>query len=86
MNPIYSIIEAPHRWLILAGLSLLVAIVGGIAMITLVWPHIIVRIWLILGLVCMAYFLIRELLQWKERVEVELEREQAIASRAKDGQ
>jgi hypothetical protein len=60
MNPIYSILESPHRWLLLSGISFLAGVIGGIVMLALVWPHAIARIWLIAALVIAAYFLMRQ--------------------------
>jgi fatty acid desaturase len=69
VNPIYSIMESPHRWLILAGLSILVACVGGMAMIAYGWPHTLVRVWLYAGLALTLFFLVEAFVQWKRAAE-----------------
>jgi hypothetical protein len=50
MNPVYTIMESRYRWAILAGLSFLVTICGGIMMLAYGWSHVVVRVWLWLGI------------------------------------
>lgn len=73
MNPVYSIMESPHRWLILAGIAFLAGCLGAIEMLALVWPHVIARIWLLAFLVLTLYFLIRAFLDWKDRLLAQTE-------------
>lgn len=68
MNPVYAIMESPHRWLILAGISFLAGSLGAIEMLALVWPHIVARIWLLAFLLLTVYFLIRAFLRWKNNL------------------
>ena len=80
MNPIYSIMESPHRWLILAGLVFLLAMLGAIAMLAYAWPHAVARVWLWIGIVVTLGFLIQAVRDWKRRVEEQIklqERRQA---------
>ncbi|MGH2447780.1 MAG: hypothetical protein ACRDFS_04155 [Chloroflexota bacterium] len=74
MTPMYTIMESPHRWLILAGLSLGTAILFGMAFIAWLVPIILVRVWLLAGIAATLYFLVRALLEWKLNVEDELDR------------
>lgn len=71
MNPVYSIMESPHRWLILAGISFLAGCLGAIEMLALVWPHVIARIWLLAFLALTVYFLVRAFLDWKNQLLAE---------------
>jgi ABC-type transport system involved in cytochrome bd biosynthesis fused ATPase/permease subunit len=68
VNPVYSIMESPHRWLILSGIAFLAGCFGAIEMLALVWPHVLARIWLLAFLVLTAYFLIRAFIQWKNEL------------------
>lgn len=76
MNPYYTIMESPHRWLILAGIAFVAGAVGAMMMLAYAWPHWLARIWLLAGLVISVGFLVRALLDWKRSVEAELETEQ----------
>ncbi len=71
MNPIYVVMESPHRWLILAGVSFVAGTFGAIEMLALVLPHVIARVWLLALLALTLYFVVRALLDWKQRVLVE---------------
>lgn len=69
MNPIYSLLESPHKWLILAGLAFGVALVGAMAMLAFVWPHWLAKAWFYVGLVATLYFLARAFLKWHGETE-----------------
>lgn len=73
MNPVYSIMESRHRWLILAGIAFLAGIFGAIEMLALVWPHMVARVWLLAFLALTVYFLVRAVLDWKRRVLAQTE-------------
>jgi hypothetical protein len=65
VNPIYAMLESPHRWLILAGLSFLAALLGTMMMLAYTWPHWLARTWLYATLVITVYFLAQAFLDWR---------------------
>jgi fatty acid desaturase len=65
----YSIRESPQMWLILAGISGLLTLVGTIAFIAYGWSHILAKLYLYVGLAVVLVCLIMALLDWKERME-----------------
>jgi 4-hydroxybenzoate polyprenyltransferase len=69
MNPLYTILESPHRWLILAGISFTAGFFGAIMMIAYTWPHAASRIWFYAGMIVALYFLARAFWDWKQRTE-----------------
>jgi len=69
VNPIYSILESPHRWLILASLAFGAGVVGAIVMIVYDWPHDLARVWFYASLVVTLYCVGRGLISWKQAVE-----------------
>lgn len=69
----YSIMESPHRWWILAALSLGAAVVGTIFIFAFEWSHVIARIWLYAGLLLTLLFLILGVVDWKARMEAAIE-------------
>lgn len=73
MNPIYSLLEAPHRWLILASLAFGSAFVGAIFMLAYTWPHWLARVWFYLMLALTIIFLIQAFLEWRARVAADLD-------------
>jgi len=79
VNPVYGILESPHRWIILAGLSFLAACVGAIAMMGYGWSHTVAQIWFYAGFVTAVVCLGRSILQWKRAVEA------ALAAQEKQG-
>lgn len=72
MNPIYAILESPHRWLILAGVSFLAGCIGAMTMLAFAWNRAIPRVWLYLALALTLYFAVRAFLQWKSETEAAL--------------
>lgn len=64
MNPIYAIMESPHRWLILAGIAFLAGTVGAMMMLAYAWPHWLDRLWLLAGLAATAGLLIQAAREW----------------------
>jgi hypothetical protein len=64
VNPIYAILESPHRWLILAGLSFLAGLLGTMMMLAYAWPHWLARVWFLIGLALAIYFLVQAFLDW----------------------
>jgi hypothetical protein len=77
MNNIrYSIMESPHRWLILAGITALVTLLGTMTILVYAWSHVFGRIFFYAGLAVTIAFLLLTLLDWKERVEEEMAREE----------
>lgn len=83
MNPVYSILESPHRWTILAGLSILAAVIGAIAMMAYGWPHTVELIWFYAGLAATLFFLARALIGWKTSVEAALNAAERTSAREK---
>ena len=73
MNPFYTIMESPHRWLILAGISFAAGMLGAIMMIAYTWPHTASRIWFYAGTLAALYFLARAFWDWKKRAETVLQ-------------
>ena len=69
MTIIYAILESPHRWAILAGISATAGLVGAMAIIAWDWSLWFARIWILTGLALAAYFLVRLILQWKAQVD-----------------
>lgn len=78
MNPVYSIQESPHRWLIWAGIAFLVATFGAMFMLAYHVPHPVERAWLAVFLIAALVCLVLALRQWKREVDAALtpEREQ----------
>ena len=66
MNPIYSIMESPHRWWILSGLGFGAGSIGAIAMIAWNWPHGLAKFWFYAGLLAAVFFAIRGVMQWRD--------------------
>jgi hypothetical protein len=64
VNPIYAIMESPYRWLILAGLSFLAALLGTMVMLSQGWSHWLERVWFLAALALALYFLVQALLEW----------------------
>ena len=79
MNPVYAILESPHRWSILAGISGLAACLGAIVMIGYGWPYTLARVWFYAGLAAVVFFLVRAVMEWKSAVE-----ESIYATRARE--
>lgn len=73
MNPVYSLLESPHRWSILAGLAFLTGCVGAIAMIAYGWSHTLAQLWFYLGAIATAVFLLMAFIQWRSEIEVLLQ-------------
>lgn len=69
MNPIYTIMETPHRWLSWAGIVFTVALIVAIAMLLRGWDHTFIRIWFYAGLLGTVYFLVRAFVEWRAQVE-----------------
>jgi hypothetical protein len=90
VNPIYSILESSHRWLILAGISFTAACVGAIAMLAYGWSHTLDRAWFYAGAILALYFLIRAFMSWTETVRSassnELTRRRPLAEQEPDQQ
>lgn len=76
-NPIYAILESPHRWLILAGLSALACLLGTIMMLAYDAPHWLARVWFYLALAITLYFLVQALLDWRSGLPEPIERSEA---------
>lgn len=69
----YSVLESPYRWPILAGLAFLTGVVGCMVMFAYDWPHPIEVVWLLAGVVLSAIFLLQLLLEWKGAAAAQLE-------------
>jgi hypothetical protein len=72
MNPVYTILESRHSWLILAGLSFTAGCVGAMMMLAFTWRHEVVLAWLYLGLLLTVFFCARALVEWKRDAEAAL--------------
>jgi hypothetical protein len=66
---IYAVLESPHRWAILAGISATAGLVGAMAIIAWDWSLWFARIWILTGLALAVYCLVRLLLQWKAQID-----------------
>jgi hypothetical protein len=75
VNPVYAILESPHRWSILASAAFVTGIAGAIVIITYNWSHWFGRVWFIVWFVASLFFVARLVLDWKNRVAEELSRE-----------
>ena len=64
MNPFYSIMESPHRWWTLAGLSFGAACIGAIVMLNYGWSHLLCQLWFYAGAVLTLVFLARGVLKY----------------------
>jgi membrane protein implicated in regulation of membrane protease activity len=82
LHPIYAIRESPYRWLILAGIALLLGMFGAMFMLAYVWPHWLARLWLWASLIATAGLLIVAAVDWKRRVEQEREMEERKSARS----
>jgi hypothetical protein len=69
MNPVYTILESRHSWLILAGLSFTAGCVGAMMMLAFTWRHEVVLAWLYLGLALTLFFCFRAFVEWKKDAE-----------------
>jgi hypothetical protein len=79
VNPLYSLQESPHRWLILGGLTFLVALLGAMVSLAYGWPYWLGRTWFWLGASITVVFLVLAFVEWKRRVdasEVAVERQE----------
>lgn len=77
MNNIrYSIMESPHRWLILAGITGLVTLLGTMTILVYAWSHVFGRVFFYAGFAVTIAFLLLALLDWKDRVQDEMAREE----------
>jgi NADH:ubiquinone oxidoreductase subunit 6 (subunit J) len=74
LNPMYSIMESPHRWLILAGITFGADVLTSMVMLIHDFSHGFIQIWVYAGLIMTIYFLARAFLEWKQDVEEELAR------------
>jgi hypothetical protein len=81
VNPIYAIMESPHRWLILAGIAFVAGTFGAVAMLAYVWPHGLIEVWLVACLLATVALLLRALLEWKRREEADLLAEERRSAR-----
>lgn len=72
MNPIYSLIESPHRWLIGAATAFVAAFFGVMFMLAYTWPHWLATTWFYLLLAATIFCLIQAFIEWRRRVETEL--------------
>jgi hypothetical protein len=72
MNPFDAIWYSPHRWWILAGLSLLTGIVGAMFGLAWAWPHWLSRGWFWLGAALALYFAVLGVIDWRKRLEESL--------------
>jgi hypothetical protein len=66
---VYAVLESPHRWSILAGVSATGGLVGAMAFLAWGWSVWLARVWVVAGLAVAAYCLVRLVLQWKEQVD-----------------
>ena len=66
MNPVYTVLESPHRWLILAGSTFVAALAGGMAMIAWNLPHWVPRFWFYAGFFVTVYCLVEAYLDWRQ--------------------
>jgi hypothetical protein len=77
----YAISESPHQWSILAGITAVATLVGTMAIIIYDWSHVLAKMYFYVGLALAVSFLVLALIDWKDRVEAELEREEQLRSR-----
>ncbi len=68
-NPVYSLIESPHRWVILAAFSFGAGVVGAMASLAYVWPHWLGRTWFYLFAAIAVLFLVLAFIDWRARAE-----------------
>lgn len=68
----YAILESPHRWVILGGLSILAASAGAIMIMGYGWSHSVALLWFLAGLLASLFFLGRSVWDWFVRVQVAL--------------
>lgn len=69
MNPIYVLLEMPHRWVILAALSFGAGVVGAMASLAYDWPHWLGRGWFYLCAAIAVAFLLLAFIDWRARAE-----------------
>jgi hypothetical protein len=85
MNNIrYTVMESPHRWLILAGITALVTLLGTITILVYAWSHLFGRVFFYAGFALTAAFLLLALLDWKDAVQEEMAREERSGARGSD--
>jgi uncharacterized membrane protein len=86
VNLVYAILESPHRWSILAGLSFAAACVGAIAMLAWGWSHTLELLWFYAGFFCSLFFATRGFLEWKDRASAALEQASGTRRRRQETQ
>ena len=78
MIVVYAILESPHRWSILAGISLGAGILGAVIIIAYGWSHWLARIWFLAGLAIALYCAVSLLLQLKAEIDAAAAQDQAL--------
>jgi hypothetical protein len=73
MNPIYTIMESPYRWRLLAGISFCLGLLGALMMIAYGWSHTLIQIWFWAGTVVALGCLGRGFYEWKQVVDADAE-------------
>lgn len=73
MSLVYPILESPHRWAILAGISMVAACAGAIMIMGYGWPHQLALIWFVTGFLATLFFLTRSAWDWLLRVQAALQ-------------
>ena len=69
MNPLYSLMESPHRWWLLAGISFVAGCFGGIILLAYRLPHLLGQIWLYACLFAAIAFLVAGIQEWKSTMD-----------------
>jgi hypothetical protein len=72
LTPIYSILESPYRWNILASASFVTGVVGAVVIITYNWSHWFGRVWFLFWLAASLLCVARLVIEWKRRVDADL--------------
>ena len=65
----YAIAESPHRWLILAGITITAGLIGTMMMLAFEWPHAVARVWMWGAIFLTLAFLVAAFVEWTRRVE-----------------
>jgi hypothetical protein len=68
----YAIAESPHRWLILAGITITAGLIGTLLMLAFEWPHVVAAIWMWASIFITLAFLVAAFVDWKNRIEESL--------------
>lgn len=77
----YSLVESPHMWFILAGISALATLIGTMAIIIYDWSHVFARVYFYAGFALTIVLIVLGVLNWKDRMDELLKMEEAAGNR-----